>query len=116
MFIPRSSMTIPDSENVSVIRSHVIGGELLMLSILLVDDHEVVRKGLREILEEQPVWKVCGEASNGREAVARAVGLKPRVAIVDLEIPQLNGLEATRQIKINAPEVKVLVYSVHESD
>jgi DNA-binding NarL/FixJ family response regulator len=87
-----------------------------MLRILLVDDHEVVRKGLREILEEQPSWKVCGEASNGREAVEKAVELKPRIALVDLEMPELNGLEATRQIKKSAPEVKVLVYSVHETD
>src|SRR5262245_2168395 len=87
-----------------------------MLRILLVDDHEVVRKGLREILEEQPGWKVCGEAANGRDAVAKAVELKPRIALVDLEMPELNGLEATRQIKKNAPAVNVLVYSVHESD
>lgn len=87
-----------------------------MLRILLVDDHEVVRKGLKEILEEQPGWKVCGEAANGRDAVAQAVELKPRIALVDLEMPELNGLEATRQIKKHAPAVKVLVYSVHESD
>lgn len=87
-----------------------------MLRILLVDDHEVVRKGLKEILEEQPGWKVCGEAANGRDAVTQAVELKPKIALVDLEMPELNGLEATRQIKKNAPSVKVLVYSVHESD
>jgi DNA-binding NarL/FixJ family response regulator len=87
-----------------------------MLRILLVDDHEVVRKGLREILEQHQGWKVCGEAANGRDAITKAVELKPEVALVDLEMPELNGLEATRQIKKDVPAVKVLVYSVHETD
>jgi DNA-binding NarL/FixJ family response regulator len=76
------------------------------LRILLADDHDVVRKGLRGLLEANPGWQVCGEAANGREAVKLAMRLKPDLAVLDLEMPELNGLEATRQIKKNCPTSK----------
>ena len=86
------------------------------LKVLVVDDHEVVRKGLRTILEEQPGWEVSGEASNGREAVDKVRTLKPDVTVVDVSMPGLNGLEATRQMLKNDPQTKVLILTMHESD
>jgi DNA-binding NarL/FixJ family response regulator len=86
------------------------------LRVLVADDHEVVRKGLRTILEEQPGWQVSGEASDGREAVDKVKMLKPDVTVVDVGMPGLNGLEATRQMLKNDPETKVLILTMHESD
>jgi DNA-binding NarL/FixJ family response regulator len=87
-----------------------------VIRILLADDHEVVRRGLSSLLATRPDWQVCGEAQNGREAVALAVKLKPHLAILDLSMPELNGLDATRQIKKEAPETEVLVFSMYESE
>jgi DNA-binding NarL/FixJ family response regulator len=70
-----------------------------MLSILLADDHDIVRRGLKELLEERPGWTVCAEAANGREAVELALEHRPGVAVLDLSMPELNGLEATRRIR-----------------
>jgi len=86
------------------------------LRVLVADDHEVVRKGLRSIVEEQPGWEVAGEASDGREAVDKARTLRPDVAVVDVSMPGLNGLEATRQMLRNDAETKVLILTMHESD
>ena len=74
-----------------------------MLRILLADDHDVVRRGLRDLLEAQPGWEVCAEARTGREAVALAEQLRPDVAVLDLAMPELNGLEATRRIRRALP-------------
>jgi len=87
-----------------------------MLRIILADDHHVTRLGLRHLLERKPEWKVCGEASNGREAVEMAATLMPQIAIVDLSMPELNGLEATRQIVRGAPGTAVLIYTMDESE
>jgi DNA-binding NarL/FixJ family response regulator len=87
-----------------------------MIRILLADDHDVVREGLKRLLEARPTWEVCGEASNGREAVGMAIKLKPDVAVLDLSMPELNGLEATRQIKKQVPDTEVLVFTMHEND
>jgi DNA-binding NarL/FixJ family response regulator len=83
------------------------------LRILLADDHTLVRQGLRRILEEKPEWEVVGEARDGREAVLRTLELKPDLVIMDIAMPQLNGTEATRQISRKAPDVQVLVLSMH---
>src|SRR5262249_19179604 len=72
--------------------------------------------GLRHLLERKPEWKVCGEASNGRQAVDMAAILMPDVAIVDLSMPELNGLEATRQIVKSVPGTAVLIYTMNESE
>jgi len=69
------------------------------ITLFLVDDHDVVRRGLRELLEAQPGWQVVGEARTGREAVALAERLRPDVAVLDLSMPELNGLEATCRIR-----------------
>ena len=87
-----------------------------MLRILIADDHDVVRSGLRHLLSEHPGWEVCGEAVTGREAVAMARELVPNVAILDLTMPELNGLEATRQIKSAVPSTEVLIFTMHESE
>jgi len=84
--------------------------------ILVADDHEVVRKGLCALLRGQGDWEVCGEAANGREAVDKAINLKPEVVILDIGMPSLNGLEATRQILKAVPQVKVLILTLHDSD
>lgn len=87
-----------------------------MTRILLADDHDVVRAGLREMLNSQEGWEVCGEASNGRKAVELALRLKPDVAVLDLTMPELNGLEATRQIRKELPQTEVLIFTLHESE
>ncbi len=86
------------------------------LRILLADDHEVVRRGLCALLRAQPDWEVCGEASDGREAVEKAVALKPEIIILDIGMPNLNGLEATRQILKANPQTRVLILTLYDSD
>jgi DNA-binding NarL/FixJ family response regulator len=86
------------------------------LRILIADDHGLVRRGAREVLHSQPGWKVVGEAASGREAVQKAIELKPDVAVVDLGMPELDGIEAVRQIRDAVPKTKVLVLTMHESD
>src|SRR5262245_61760819 len=87
-----------------------------MINILLVDDHDVVRQGLRKILESHDDWQVCGEASDGRTAVALAMELKPDIIVLDLSMPEMNGLEATRQIRRQLPETEVLVFTMHQTE
>lgn len=89
---------------------------MAIFRILVADDHEVVRKGLIAMLQAQPEWQVCGEAEEGRDAVEKAQSLKPDVIILDIGMPNLNGLEATRQIlKVN-PQARVLILTLHDSD
>jgi DNA-binding NarL/FixJ family response regulator len=85
------------------------------LRILLADDHEVVRRGLSVLLRARSGWEVCGEASNGREAVEKALELSPDVVILDVGMPNLNGLEATRQIIKAKPETRILILTLHDS-
>ena len=87
----------------------------MTIRILIADDHEVVRQGVRAVLEGQAGWVVCGEASSGRDAVLKAIDLQPDVVVLDITMPELNGLEATRQIRRAVP-AKVLILTVHESD
>jgi len=84
--------------------------------ILLADDHTVVRQGLRKLLEERPDWEVIAEAGDGREAVRLAEQHKPDVAILDVAMPLLNGIEATRQIARRVPSTRVLVLSMHADE
>jgi len=83
--------------------------------ILVADDHEIFRHGVRTLLERQAGWIVCGEASTGRDAVAKAIALQPDVVVLDISMPELNGLEVVRQIR-GAVASKVLILSVHEFD
>lgn len=84
--------------------------------ILVADDHGIVREGLRSLLERSRGWQVCAEASNGREAVEQARLHRPDIAILDVTMPILNGVEATRQIRQISPNTEVLILSMHESD
>jgi DNA-binding NarL/FixJ family response regulator len=86
------------------------------LRLLLGDDHTLVRHGLRKILEERADWEIVGEADDGRSAVKKAVALQPNVAILDIGMPLLNGIDATRQIVHKAPNVKVLILSMHSDE
>ncbi len=86
------------------------------MRILIADDHEVVRKGLRSLLETEPGLEVVGEASNGREAVEKATATKPDVVVLDIGMPELNGLEATRRIVKAAPRTEVLILTVYETE
>jgi len=86
------------------------------IRILLADDHTVVRQGLRKVLEERPDWEVVAEAGDGREAVRLAEQFKPDVAILDVAMPLLNGIEATRQITRRVPGTRVLVLSMHADE
>jgi len=86
------------------------------LRILIADDHEVVRDGLRALIEHEPGWEICGTAITGREAVERAKELKPDIAVLDMTMPELSGLEAVRQIKRALPQTEVLVFSAHRSE
>lgn len=83
---------------------------------LLADDHEIVREGVRALIGTRAEWEVCGEAGDGRTAVALAEKLKPDIAIIDLGMPELNGLEATRQIKRILPACEVLVFTGEEDE
>ena len=86
------------------------------LRIFIADDHEVVRKGLCALLQIEAGWEICGEAADGRTAVERVRELKPDVVILDIGMPALNGLEATRQIIKDDPRAKVLILTFHDSD
>jgi DNA-binding NarL/FixJ family response regulator len=87
-----------------------------MLRILIADDHEVVRSGLRKILGAQPNWQVVAEATNGQEAIIKAVATQPDIAIVDYSLPLLNGIEVTRQIRLRFPRTEVLIFTMYDSE
>lgn len=86
------------------------------LRILVVDDHAVVRRGIRALLESQEGWEVVAEAATGREAVDLAKRLHPDIVVMDLSLPELNGLDATRQILSDGPSTEVLVLTMHHSE
>jgi DNA-binding NarL/FixJ family response regulator len=86
------------------------------LHILIADDHAVVRAGLRALLESRPRWEVSAEAADGRDAVEKASKLKPQVAILDIGMPLLNGVEAARRIHKASPQTEILILTMHESD
>jgi DNA-binding NarL/FixJ family response regulator len=85
------------------------------MEILIADDHELFRRGLRSFLESQPDWHVCGEAADGKEAVAKAKELKPDVVLLDVSMPGMNGLEAARVIRRETPESEILIVSQNDA-
>jgi two-component system response regulator NreC len=86
------------------------------IRILIADDHDIVRAGVRLLIEKQPGWEVCGEAANGREAVELAEKFQPHVAVLDITMPELNGLEAARQIKRRSPKVELVMLTAHDNE
>jgi DNA-binding NarL/FixJ family response regulator len=86
------------------------------LRILIADDHSVVRMGLRALLESRSSWQVCAEASDGRDAVDKATKLQPDIAILDIGMPLLNGVEAARRIRKASSHTEILILTMHESD
>ena len=87
-----------------------------MLRILIADDHELARRGIRAVLESHADWEVCAEAKDGREAVELSAQEKPDVVLLDIGMPNLNGLEAARQILAANPQVAILILTMHDSD
>lgn len=87
-----------------------------MTTILIADDHDVVRSGLRNILECKSNWQIVGEASNGREAIDRAIETSPDIALLDYSMPLLNGVEAARQIRAQLPKTEVLIFTMHQNE
>jgi DNA-binding NarL/FixJ family response regulator len=90
--------------------------EVPVLKILIADDHDIVRKGIRGLLEDHEGWQVCAEAATGREAVRLALAHGPDVVVIDYSMPELNGIEATRQIRAALPDTEVLVFTMHDSE
>ena len=86
------------------------------IRLLLVDDHEIVRAGLRTLLARHPEVEVIGEAGSGGEAVSLAAELRPDVVLMDITMPDMDGVEATRRIKTSVPEVNVLALTIHEEE
>ena len=86
------------------------------ITVFLADDHTIVRQGLAKLLEAEPHFKVVGEAENGRQAVSMVRALKPEIVIMDISMPVLNGIEATRLIKKSCPRTKVIILSMHTHD
>jgi DNA-binding NarL/FixJ family response regulator len=86
------------------------------LRILVADDHDIIRRGLKELLTSRPGWEVCAEAKTGREAVTLAEQLKPDVVVMDISMPDLNGLEAARKIRKSLPRAEILILTLHFSD
>jgi DNA-binding NarL/FixJ family response regulator len=88
----------------------------MAIRILLADDHMVVRRGLRALLETRPDFSVCAEAADGKEAVVLAVRHTPDVAVLDISLPVLNGIDAAIQIRKSAPETQILMFTMHDSE
>ena len=87
-----------------------------MLRILIADDHEIVRKGVRDVVESHPGWEVCGEAADGQEALEIALREKPDIAVLDVSLPKLNGVALARRLRKDCPNTRVLLFTMHDDD
>lgn len=86
------------------------------LRLILADDHDLVRRGLRNLLEQQPGWKIVAEAKDGKQAVAKVLELQPEVTLLDIQMPLLDGVAAARQITASGSKTRILILTMHESD
>ncbi len=93
-----------------------VGSGMNTLKILVVDDHDIIRRGLKDLLTAKPGWEVCAEAKTGREAVALAEQFNPEIIVMDISMPDLNGLEAARRIHKALPKAGILILTMHFSD
>lgn len=84
--------------------------------ILVADDHEVMRLGIRNLLEAVPQWNICAEASDGKEAVEKVLACAPDIVIMDITMPVMNGLEAAKTISRSRPDIPIILFSLHLSD
>lgn len=98
------------------VESSSLKNSVSAIKILIADDHEVMRLGMRNLLESRKEWTVCAEASNGKEAVERASECRPDVAILDIAMPTMNGIEAANLIAGLSPKIPVILFSLHLSD
>jgi len=111
-----------DSEWTEPVRDNPIlgrkpqGSAMKNLRILIADDHDLVRRGIKSLIESRPEWQVCDEAHSGREAVTKAEERKPDIVVLDIAMPELNGLEAARRIRKVSPNSEILILSMHYSD
>lgn len=103
-------------ERIATVHGNLARSGMRTLSVLLADHHSVVRRGLRALLEAQPRWKVVAEAANGRDAVAKATRLRPDLVILDISLPELNGLDVTRLIRKAVPHTRVLILTAHNAE
>lgn len=87
-----------------------------MIRILIADDHEIVRKGVRDVIEDHPGWEVCAEAGDGQEALTLALREKPDIAVLDVSLPIINGVALTRRLHKEAPNIRVLLFTMHDDD
>jgi DNA-binding NarL/FixJ family response regulator len=87
-----------------------------MIRVLIADDHEIVRRGVRDIIEAHPGWEVCGETASGSDVLELALEKKPNVAVLDVTLPGLNGIAVTRQLRRAAPDTEVLLFTMHDDD
>src|ERR1700675_3057694 len=86
------------------------------VQILIADDHELIRRGLVSALAKRPEWSIVAEAADGRQACELAARLTPEIAMLDLTMPELNGLDATREIRVSSPKTRILIVTAHESE
>jgi DNA-binding NarL/FixJ family response regulator len=87
-----------------------------MIRILIADDHDIVRCGLRRLIEAQAGWEVVAEAGDGKDAIGKAAETNPDIAVLDYSMPLINGIEATRQIRANLPKTEVLIFTIHDDE
>ncbi|MCR5879436.1 response regulator transcription factor [Phenylobacterium sp. J367] len=87
-----------------------------MLRVLIADDHQIVRRAVREVVAEHPGWEVCGEAADGREALELAIREQPDVAVLDISLPLLNGVALTRRLKQDLPKTRVLLFTMCDDE
>ena len=87
-----------------------------MLRVLIADDHEMIRRGIRDVVECHPDWEVCGEACDGQEALDLAIQEQPNVVVLDISLPTMNGLAVTRRLKQEVPKASVLLFTMHDED
>jgi DNA-binding NarL/FixJ family response regulator len=107
-----SSQSLPDSDTFWL----EVKAKMESLHLVVADDHDIVRRGLRDLLEQQVGWKVVAEATNGKEAVEKVLKTQPDVAVLDIQMPVVNGLEAAKQIVMSGSKTRILILTIHESD